>query len=119
MCVYLNLLIKLIIEIFVNSAIKRFCFGNYVSHSMTSEKTKIVPQDVSTQNTKHFSIHSNSCLPRNLGQKSCLGSSYCGATGLVASLQHWDAGSTPSPAQWVKDPVLLKLQCLVVAVAQI
>ena len=30
--------------------------------------------------------------------------------GLVASLQHQFAGSIPSPAQGVKDPVLLQLQ---------
>ena len=30
------------------------------------------------------------------------GSCRCGATGLVVSLQHRDAGSFPSPAQWVK-----------------
>ena len=27
------------------------------------------------------------------------------------SLQHWEAGSAPSPAQPVKDPALLQLQC--------
>ena len=36
-------------------------------------------------------------------------SSHCGSRGLVASLQHWDAGSIPYPAQWVKDLVLPQL----------
>ena len=37
-------------------------------------------------------------------------SSHNGATGLVASLQHWDTGSIPSLAWWVKVPGLLQLQ---------
>ena len=36
-------------------------------------------------------------------------SSDCGATGLTAPLQHLDAGSIPSPAQWVKNQVLPQL----------
>jgi len=29
--------------------------------------------------------------------------SSCGATGWQASLEHWDVGSIPSLAQWVKE----------------
>ena len=38
------------------------------------------------------------------------GSSHCGTTGSVASWKHWDSGSIPSPAQWVADLALLRLQ---------
>ena len=37
-------------------------------------------------------------------------SSCCSATGLTASLEHWDAGSILSLGQWVKDLALLQLQ---------
>ena len=40
-----------------------------------------------------------------------LGSSCCGAMGSAVSWEPCDAGSIPSPAQWVKDPALLQL-CL-------
>ena len=39
-----------------------------------------------------------------------LWSSCCGAAGLAASLESWDAGCILCPAQRVKDPVLLQLQ---------
>ena len=35
-------------------------------------------------------------------------SSCCGATGSAASWEHWDAGSIPSLAQWVRDLALLQ-----------
>ena len=41
--------------------------------------------------------------------KIYLWSSYCGARGSVASLWHQVSGLIPSPAQWVKDPVLPQL----------
>ena len=41
--------------------------------------------------------------------KSGFRSSRCGAMGSAASWEHWDAGLIPSPAQQVKDLVLLQL----------
>jgi len=38
-----------------------------------------------------------------------LRSSYSGATGSAASLEHWDAGLIPGLAHWVKDLALLQL----------
>ena len=37
-------------------------------------------------------------------------SSRCGTTGSAACLESWDAGLSPGPAQWVKDPMLPQLQ---------
>ena len=40
-------------------------------------------------------------------ERTDLGSSCCGTTGLAVSLQHQDAGSIPSPAQWVKGSIIV------------
>ena len=42
---------------------------------------------------------------KNMHRRSC-----CSTMGSAASLEHWDVGSIPSPAQRVKDPVLPQLQ---------
>ena len=39
-------------------------------------------------------------------QNSSIRRSYCGAIGLAVTLEHWDTGSLPSPAQWVKNLAL-------------
>ena len=44
-----------------------------------------------------------------LSKTSMSRSSGCGAMRLTASWEHWDTGSIPSLAQWVKDPVVLQL----------
>ena len=38
------------------------------------------------------------------------GSSCCGTMGLLVSPKHWNTGSIPRPAQWVKDPAMPQLQ---------
>ena len=43
-------------------------------------------------------------------KKKLTWSSCCGVRGLAASLQRQNAGSIPSPAQWVKDLALPQLQ---------
>ena len=45
----------------------------------------------------------------NMFKMSMLLSSHCDATGLVASLPHWDTGLIPIPVQWVKDMPLTQL----------
>ena len=37
-----------------------------------------------------------------ISRVSWLRVSHCGSNGSAASLEHWDAGLIPSPAQWVK-----------------
>ena len=52
-----------------------------------------------------MSAHTSEMIKRGHWGSSCRGT-----TGSAASLQHWDPGSIPGPAQWVKDLVLLQLQ---------
>lgn len=52
-----------------------------------------------------FSIYND----RMLKIKYC--SSHYGTVESAASLQRWDQGSMPGPAQWVQDLILPQLQC--------
>ena len=47
---------------------------------------------------------------QTLNIERVFGSSHCGITGSAVSWECWDLGVIPSPAQWVKNPVLLQLR---------
>ena len=53
----------------------------------------------------HNCMHPKISILNDLSQSSCYG-----LRGSAASWEHWVAGSIPSQAQWVNDPVLLQLQ---------
>ena len=50
-------------------------------------------------------------MEERLGLKMSCRSSHCGATGLVASWEHWDAGSIPGSAEQEKDLAWPQLWC--------
>ena len=50
-------------------------------------------------------------LDQGYQERSFIWSSHCGAMVMDLTSIHGDAGLTPGPAQWVKDPTLLWLWC--------
>ena len=58
---------------------------------------EIMLSEISQSEKDKYHVISLTCQPR---------SSHCGARGSAASLQCWDTGSIPVPAQWVKDQAL-------------
>lgn len=50
-------------------------------------------------------------IPKIDNKENSNRSSHCSTVGWVASWELWDAGSIPSPVQWVKDPLLLPPWC--------
>lgn len=58
----------------------------------------LIFKDVSFLLGQQWSIHVKLML------REAMTSSHCGARGSVVSLQRWEAGLMPHPAQWVKDP---------------
>ena len=99
----------------------------YIEHSVQSSSihilllfTHTILQDRSHASTKQISIilrrlkSYQASFPTTvqLQQRNCKNwSSCCGAMGVVAAMEHWDAGLTPGQAQWVKHLVLLQLWC--------
>ena len=64
------------------------------------------PEPLHWQHRILINLLSHQGTPWTLPSKPCCRSSSCGAMESPVSLGHWDAGSIPSLAQWVKDLAL-------------
>ena len=70
---------------------------------------------------KPVRIPSSPSIFRHLRQvvKGTIQNSLCGAMELAVSLEHWDTGSIPGPAQWVKGSSVTTTAAQVATAAQI